>query len=319
MTVRTFDFETGPSGSAVANADLPSNSIVLASAGAVNYSNVWARTGTMSALFNVASGSGGYILTQVPGDKASIRLYARFNALPSATTQLISIRSTGSGNITSLLLTNTGSIMVQDATGLNVVANSGGVVIPTDGSVVRFGLAVIKGTTATDGTIRAYLANGDGNPIWTYDASNVNAGTVNIEDVRFGKIINPGTINAYIDSVTVSSDTGALLGPIVASPTATVTGASVYTVDARASTPGAGGTLSYSIQQTSGPATTPTLLVAGEWSVIRHATSVLNYTVTVTESGSGQQSTASIAVPPESATSITEVTDDLVWTGSSWG
>lgn len=88
-------------------------------------------------------------------------------------------------------------------------------------------------------------------------------------------------------------------------PSASGTVKSTARIDATTSMNAAGGTtgLTFSIAQNTGTATTPILLSTGVWSVLRHATDTLTYTVTVTETASGLTDTAIFTVLPDSGAS----------------
>ena len=92
-------------------------------------------------------------------------------------------------------------------------------------------------------------------------------------------------------------------------PTATVAQAAAAIVTATG-TATSGGTVSYSISQTSGTTTAPLLISAGKWAIPRHGTDTLVYSIVTTESPSGLTDTKSVSVTPGSATT----TGDEVYT-----
>lgn len=87
----------------------------------------------------------------------------------------------------------------------------------------------------------------------------------------------------------------------------------IYAVDARGSTAGSGGGLTYSITQTAGTSATATLITAGYWRIPKQSTSTSTWTVTVTESGSGLTDTQTVVVPTRSSSS-----GRRYWNGTAW-
>ena len=191
-----------------------------------------------------------------------------------------------------------GVMQAYNAVNTGISASIASAAFPTS-QWVRVEAAVQAGTDTTNGLLEyAYYLGDSLTPVFSWSSSAVNTGTLDPIQTRFGvngASTTPGSV--WWDSMGLGDGAGYLGIPGGTGPTAIVTDDLAHVIDARTST---GTGLTYGIAQTSGTTVTPTLLVAGLWSIVPHATSTINYTVTVTATG-GATDTDTVSIAPLSA------------------
>lgn len=283
------------------------------------YSNLYAAFGTNSyrctaiATQTVILIWQGYSVTSM-----SARYYFQFQSLPTGgDVQLFQFRNSG-GNAMFLQMSTTGQLKVGNTASSLVNVTSA---ICTASTPYWVETAVIVATSTT-GTAKCTLHANDGSNTVVgtpYSVTNFNAGTTNLTNARFGKPNSSNALDVFIDQMTLVDGSSTLIGPYVppaTPPTAAGVGSSnYYSFDARSSTDGTGGTLTYTIAQDSGTTFTAIEVVDGFFLVEREDGANRVYTVTVTESPSGLTDTIQFTAP---ALVITVGSNDLVYISGVW-
>lgn len=248
---------------------------------------IWEWTG-----FNAAPSGLSHI-----GARYTIRTPATYGA----TTEILSIRS-AAAKAASLRLTSGGRIQVFDK---DETADLASFTTVLDASTeYDVALWVEEGTTTTNGKIKAgFYLKGSPTPLETvYSATNRNTGTADLTVVRFGKIgasTWAGTLP--FDNLQAADTYTDLPTTTVAAPTIVLLTGFRYVVNAGTSTPGAGGGLTFSTTNISGPTLTYDT-IGGGFGFIPHATLPATYRITVSEAGGGT-ATQDVVIPAAAATS----------------
>ena len=205
----------------------------------------------------------------------------------------------------------------------NTVVSGGASPAPVTGDYYRFSGAVIRNTLTTPttsngriiGRIRSVTAPGTWNSgaefyidtgytvNVTVDKTNLfrtgkaaTAGQVNSHDLlnlRWRDLATPDTSTTKANAITnLVQDSG---------PTISTTGTGAYYVVYAVGTAVSGGGLSYTITQTGGTTTTPTMIGSnsGIWRIVQSSAGALTYDVQVSESGAGS-TTTTVTVPAAS-------------------
>ena len=230
---------------------------------------------------------------------------------PTAGSRIVEVRH-ASGYALLIVHGDDGKLYLHDSANVNVFTTAAAVTSP-----FRVHVGIQKGTTSSNGKIRfdVYTANSglSTTPSETFSSDTSNVGTADLTTVRFGRI-STTTDSTPIDLVNLQvSDTQITsLGPLVTAdpPVASAAAPGDVVIDARASTTGGGGTLTYSIS----PSTGTSQPTSGLFLVPAPTTST-TYTVTVTESPSGLTDTADATVEPATPTSGVRT---LVFDGTDW-
>lgn len=310
MAARSNSFEGGTNGATVSAAGSGGASgdaffaVTVTAGGAMAYDNTRAAHGTLSA--KVTGGVAGAIACYydiTASARFGVRAYFWFTGLPTDDLLLISMYA--ADHTTRLLswhINGAGKLRLSDASGTAGVWTAAAAA-PLN-QWVRLELYGLCGSTTTNATIKGGVFLGDSTtPIEAIYSST--AGNLGISN-QFGRAVvgKPGgTLFAtpyWIDDIKADDTATGLLGPFV---TFTVTNSQADAAVVTATgTPVAGGTLAYSIAQTSGTTTTPLLVSTGRWAIPRHVTDTLTYTVTVTESPSGLTAPSTVNVAPQGAT-----------------
>ncbi len=291
--------ESGTNGAAVtaANSDGSGEAFSIISTagdGTVTYTSAQSAFGNQSYLFH-ASPTDGIALARWSQTNATLRFraYFRLGALPSNTVNLIQLRSNTVSSGATLQLGSTGIIQSSS----NGVANT----IISNASANTWYMVtmkVTKGSTTSDGYVRVDIRNLAGNTVLgSFETSSANTGTEDLTYVQFGKLTNSNAeLTAYFDQVAFDVGDGALIGPSTSAPILSITQGAYYVVNASSSAAGAGGTLSYSATWVSGPVLTVTQPIAGQLYFTQNSSASSVYTITVTESGGGND-TSNITIP----------------------
>jgi len=228
------------------------------------------------------------------------------DAAPSANAGVMLIY-TNSGTMFGTLGITTGrQLQILNAAGSLVAGSVSTTVLQTNKLYyVEFAATSDAGANGTL-EYRLYDSNGS-----TVLETNVRTGLTTVTTpprrVRFGANTSTQIAKRYWDDLRWEpAAAGSWLGPLgVTPPTAVVTNDRVALVKATSSTVPSG-TLSYSITQTGGTATTPEQLASGVWAITPHATETLTFNVTVTGSLGGSDVEA-ISVSPNSGVSTDKV------------
>lgn len=202
------------------------------------------------------------LLTDTAAASASVQVYFKMNALPTAVAECFGIRS-ASANVARFVVNTSGVLSIQNASGVglkNFLSNT-----PISiGTWYRLQLQATKGTTTSDGYIAGQLYSNNDSLLDSYTSNVVNAGTADMTTVRAGKV-TAGSDGFTMDFDELALVTGTTLEidpvPGAGSPPIANAGASIenvepwttVTLDGSNST-SSGTITNYSWSQTSGNA-----------------------------------------------------------------
>lgn len=236
-------------------------------------------------------------------------------ALPTSTTYIAVFRN-ATGVAATVGINDTGRLSIYNTTGAQVTATemTNPLVVNT---AYRIEMAVNPGTTTSTGSATlAYYPLASSTATQSLSTTTSNFGSAEIDKARFGRVAASAWVGSvHFDDVRVKDLASGWIGPVSAAATPPIlrtTNTLRYLIDTRTSSPGAAGALTYTITQTVGPTTTPTLIVAGLWSVAQHATQSLTYGVTVSEAGGGSAS-GTVLVPHAALAGA-----ELIYSGTAW-
>ncbi len=310
MSLITNGFNTGTNGAAltVASSGETGSALAvdptLAGNGKIVFSDAHPAHGGMGIWLRTAGGTDRaradwYQPATTP--QTSAYIYALFDSLPGAATELCSILDSAGSALCKYVISATGKLQVQSKTG--TISPSAWPILQV-GVLYRLGLATVVGTTATDGKVKAGFAIGDADfeVANTFEVTNTNVGTNGPR--RFYLGINAVTnLNVYVDDVRIDDSQYALMNyvPIASAPSLTLTGggSALFPVIAVGGA-AAGGNLTYTISATAGQiASNPR---PGVWLLNRAAAvggADYSVSVTTTEAGSGLSTSKTITVPKQ--------------------
>ncbi len=233
MTQYTHTAEGGTDGAAVTVGNSgggsgdPFGLVQIAGAGSVTYSSVgkahgnlgYRLTGTGAAADRV------YVRTVITStSQASVRLYFTLNTLPSKAQNLF-VLTDGTSQLMGVGLLAGNTMRVIDAAGASLGTYA--TVLSTN-TLYRLEFSWKKGTSTTDGQIAAKVFLGDATTeVFSYAATNVNAGTVNAQHLNNGVTTGSAIIDMTLDTILVDDAQQTFLGPNVVAPTAAVVPAAV--------------------------------------------------------------------------------------------
>lgn len=288
--------------------------------GSIKFSSVQSMHGGLAYEFTPASAVACYAEWQgVAGASTATakRFYLYLTGYPSTGEAITTIRSSGGGTgVLEMTVGIDGSLgVISDATATVVGATTGKLALNT-WYRIEVGLTDPSATTGTL-TLKTYLGDSvTEDSTLGLTLSGQNFGTSPLGTYRFGRTSASGTMpKFYMDDISAATGSSTLLGPssppAPTPPTAVADNAAVYKINFSGSTPNNGGTLTYSITQTGGTATTPDLVKSGFWTVPQSETEDLTYQVTITESGGGY-TTVTVTVPQLTASSGTSGIQVLV-------
>lgn len=217
MATLTNSFEGGSSGTTIiagnsgGSSGTAFNTVQNTTMTALEFSNAQRAHGSLSAHLNGPNTSLGRLQwTGLNTTQAGGYFYFRFNgSLPGAAQDIFTLRSTGAGAMTVGLSVGN---LVQVKNALGTTLNSGGWTVPSfSGSVwYRLNFSCIPNASTTAGTITAELYLADSTVAisgCTYSASNVNAGTANIDEMRVGKLTSAVVLEMYVDNLAIATGT----------------------------------------------------------------------------------------------------------------
>lgn len=259
------------------------------SGGSITYSTAQAVFGDTS--YHVTAPNGGTALARWSQTSTTLRFrgYIRFASFPaSSATNFLQLRANTTATGCGLQVRADGMIVWVDAGG-----GSGNVHTISLNTWYMISMMVTRGTTSSDGYVKVEIRNVSGATVLaTYESSTRNTGTEDLTFAQFGKLTgsNP-EVSMYFDQVAFDIDTGAMIGPYESGePQLNISQSAYYVVDATASAPGTGGTLSFSATRVSGPTLTVIQPIAGMLFFTQDTSAASVYTITVTETGVGTDS-----------------------------
>jgi hypothetical protein len=233
-----------------------------------------------------------------------VRAYFYLTALPTADLWLIAMYAADhTTRLLSMHVNGAGKLRLSDAATTTTGVWTAAAAMPVN-QWVRIELYGSCGSTTTNATVKGGVYLGDSTtPIEAiYSSTAANLGTAQqFSRAIIGKANSSTFATPYwVDDIKADDTATGLLGPFV---TSTVTNSQADAAIVTATgTPAAGGTLAYSIAQTSGTTTTPLLISTGKWAIPRHVADTLTYTITVTESPSGLTAPSTVNVAPQGDT-----------------
>lgn len=219
MALTEYAFESGSNGDALTAGNTGFDSVVISGSGTSGViSTAQAAHGTRSGLFTKSSASGTcYIQKTVSTTSATVRIYIRMTALPSADQTVIWLGN-GSSQRANVEITSGGAIRFRD-----------------DGNTARWisgGATTSVGTMTTNtwyriefyanmgtGAARLVVYPGDSTtPVTNMDSgawTGVNFGADSYTAVRVGTSAGTGTttLTAYLDAVGIEDAATGLVGP----------------------------------------------------------------------------------------------------------
>ena len=310
MTARNNNFEGGTYGATVTAAGSGGASgdaftaVGIGVGGALAYDSTRAAHGTLSAKLTGGTTDAINVFCDITAStRFAVRAYFYLTALPTADHWLIAMYAADhTTRLLSMHINGAGKLRLSDLSGTTGVWTAAAT-MPVN-QWVRIELYGSCGSTTTNATVKGgvYLADSTTPIEAIYSSTVANLGTAQqFGRATIGKANSSAFATPYwVDDIKVDDTATGLLGPVV---TSTVTNSQADAAIVTATgTPAAGGTLAYSIAQTSGTTTTPLLISTGKWAIPRHVTDTLTYTVTATESPSGLTAPSTINVAPQGDT-----------------
>lgn len=209
-----------------------SGSAFYAVQGTVLFSNTQKKFGSNAYLVNAAAGADSYFYWRnTTGDtSASLRAYVYFTAFPTgAQLSLLQLR-TSVGAIANIGITTSGNLYVTESGFATLATSASAISLNT---WYRLELSAIVGTTTTNGTVQAgvYVGDSTSPTVLSYSNAARNTGTVNIIEMRFGKLTQATAAigNTYFDNIAADLGSSSLLGPSVAPTVTTGSSSSITT------------------------------------------------------------------------------------------
>lgn len=208
-TAATISNTGGSSGNAFTAADqqvLSPNTGVWEFSSIRSHENVGYRVQGTSVRSYFSWNSGSFTASKM----LTQRFYVRIPAAPSAAVQIMQLRNS-TGQAAALNVTTGRNLQLTNAPGVGLWTAASAMAVDT---WYRVELAITAGTTTTNGVVDfAYYSLDSMTPIQTFTATNVDLGTTNIVDVRWGKVSSTGTFEVFLDSLKIDSSSTTFLGP----------------------------------------------------------------------------------------------------------
>lgn len=235
---------------------------------------------------------------------------------PTGNTVLFQMRARTSQAILSRVeMDNQRRVIVYQGGGAGAVISSLTSPALALGQKITLALAATQSAdSGATGTVEVRITGPSGEVLWAPAAA---TGVITQPEPAgqfrfFGISASTGWTQVFIDNLEIHSLASGW--PVsTAPPTTNVVDSLSHIIDARTSTVGSG-TITFAINQTEGPAETPTQLASGLWTVTPHATLAKTYQVTATGSEGGSD-TKSVTVPALPASSGSKM---LRWNGTAW-
>lgn len=296
--------EGAASGTSLTTANSDDNSagdaLDISTSGTRTYDNAWVNSGSTSWKCEGTSGNTAILAYDRTDPSVATRVYFRFTGNPSATCGILQARNSGS----------MGDVMMRTDGKLQVVDDAGGILFTTASALststtYRLEFFAAKGTTTGNGKVSfAYYLGDSPTPVETaFVTTTANMGTADITSMRFGKITNIASTQAWwFDDVAVEYGATAFIGPLLGDPIIAHTELRVVEVD----TAGSNGTIA--ITQLSGTTATITGPTSEVFRIELPAhTDVLRFEIEAT--GDGAPITETFDVAP------TSLTTELIFQG----
>jgi len=299
MTLVQKTFDTQTSGTAATTANTGASSINALSGGTVTFASSVAARGTACGIkttFTGTSSAADIRFALTPAQKYALEWeWTAPAALPTVDFAFFDLRT--SVHALYIQYRTTGAFRIQDAntTGLDL----SGTFSPN--TRYRFALLVDNtgGAGASHISLNVYTETGT-TPIGSYSSNTANISTGNYVEARFGLTSSPaGAISYGFDDIQWDDGRTTEIGPITSAtpPTIVTNDRALYVIDVHGSSSTDGGTLTHTITQTAGTATTPTLLAPGIWGVVQSTSEALTYQTSTTDSIYGTAVVAAHTVP----------------------
>lgn len=232
MAVQTVTFEAGTNGNAISGSSVPTGAsqVDITGSPTSQYSNAQTAAGSLAWYANVASAQIARlrVTLSASGDRLRCRFYMRLVANPSASgCSMCEVRDTSSA-IPFQLALNSSSV-------LQVIPKSGGTVSLGTLSLntwYRVEFEIIRGTTSSNGSynVRYYAGSGT-TAVNSATSSTADVGTVNLNQVCFGKLASSPGMEAYFDEFAVEGGSTDPLGPVGTNSAPTVSAGTSQTVE----------------------------------------------------------------------------------------
>ena len=297
-TLLTENFETGPSGAAITSTNTVASTVVVGTGNTQTFDPTNAVDPELLGL-KVTLGATNASLSEFQFTAQSGRVVARLEKFgyltAGASFRPICWRNTTPGNAGHLLLNGSGQLVLLTSTGTTVTGSTSTTTL-TAGSFYDLEVAITRGTTISDGIIeyRVY-PNGSGTALETKTITGQNTGTVDVNAIRLGTSAAASAAQTWWgDNLRVDTLVSGWIGLTILPPVLNTQQYDDYTIiDARGSTAGAGGTLTYTITPTAGVIEA----IEGVFLVPRASTDTV-YTITTHESGTNlTDNTPTVTVP----------------------
>lgn len=331
MTIHIVDFEalTIPDGQILTNADLG----VTSSASIQPTSGtrwVWDAAAKMPKRTLDTNGNN-YVRDDVLAADTRVAMMRWFywpGADPTSHTVLMACRSNNpvDGQRLGMVITTAGEFRLTYNSGVQIGTTVDMTALPAG----YYAIEIQANALASGGSAKGWLYSQDLQTVHgTVSASSLAfTATTEFGRFRFGGAIAGGAwtedrmphgiISAVNEPLTDNMLRDAWLATQVSSPTLVVDRPAENVVDARSSTPGAGGTLTYAMAHVAGPDNTAGIdeLVEGIFAIPQDPASPSTYSVTATEAPSGLTDTENVVVA--AAATVAASIRRRVWDGAAW-
>lgn len=218
---------------------------IFPTGGALVASTLFAAHGTKSFAFTAVSGSADYFgWSLTAATTFASHFYVYFTAVPP--TGAIHQYRSSAGQVATVGFNSVGHLVLQNGNLPTVdTVWTATQVIPTN-EWVRIELGVKVGTTTSNGVLSiGYYVLDSTTSIETFSQTNMNTGTANINEVRWGKLTGTDTTQFFIDDIAVKDGSTTFLGAIGAiapgAPTGVTITAGTTSVSGTATAPASNG------------------------------------------------------------------------------
>ncbi len=315
MTLLTFNLDAGPENQAVTTVN--SGASVVSSSTSTVYRGASAVAGDYGVrLINAANAEA--TIRFAAANTSNQMSYSFFTSGPQsgvingASKIAIAQFRHNSGVVASIYWTSTNDIEFASNTGTTIGTLLGSA---TKATVYRIS-AVINNLTG-DYSVKIYTGT-DSSFLSELEGTYAFPVTTQQSHLQLGS--STATTSVFqidIDHVQISDNSNQEVIPVIGPATGINVATSNGTIVRATGTAGFGGTLSYDISQTSGPATSPELVAAGTWFIPVHQTQARMFAITATESPSATTAVQAVTVEPQSVPAASHG-EEVIWDGSNW-
>lgn len=304
MTLVQYTFDSQTSGTVATTANTGAATVDALNGGAVTFDSSMAARGTACGLKFTGTGttSAADVRYTIPSN--SVYEWSFVFTMPAATgtDYILHQLYAGSTRGYSLTYTAAGNLSIYDSANTVTSIITGA----APGAKYRITLAVDNsgGTAAGKFTAKAYSETGTTPLATPATSSTANLASGAFTQLRIGQTTFPAAGGTFgVDDVQWNDGSTTEIPGMTSSnpPTVVSNDRALYVIDRHGTTSNDGGTLTYSIAQTSGTTTTATLLGTGIWGVVQSTAGALGYTVTITDSIYGN-TTSTATVPQQTTT-----------------